>query len=444
MKRLFSMFLSLSLITTLCSGCSLPVKQENDQLVIYASGAIMGSIQSYALEYYQTLYPEVEVSFYPVKEEDSPENRKAELSTALMGNDGPDIIVDFAENQSIEKLAESNCFYDIGTDILGSEENYVTQIVERGNLDGKQIMIPLAYTVGYFASTDEILEEAGFSTESLQNPEEFYQEGIKYLDSNPGQALFCDSPENRTRVLRMVFPDTMESTEILESDLFEKYITLLQKNAERCVSLGITQENMTTPLTQLQSGKCIFAVCENGMDWESVGTLGPVGSPKIIYLKAAGTDGVCANINICAEINKKSKNIENAKNFLTILLTYYQDRTAFDDSIPKDSLSAMTYAQMTGRTILATGDQLLVDLIQSGKVSQMRGGTLDVAFWEKVEPIPEETVSTYLNVASKVGAVGINFYGGVYDYFTPYIEGQDSFESCLNQAMDYLSIYMYE
>lgn len=104
----------------------------------------------------------------------------------------------------------------------------------------------------------------------------------------------------------------------------------------------------------------------------------------------------------------------------------------------------MTYAQMTGRTILATGDQLLVDLIQSGKVSQMRGGTLDVAFWEKVEPIPEETVSTYLNVASKVGAVGINFYGGVYDYFTPYIEGQDSFESCLNQAMDYLSIYMYE
>lgn len=448
MKKL-GLFFAMGLLGLCCTACSGEVQQTNEGLVIYASPGVMRALQDHALEYFKKEYPGVAVSFYPVSEEEPLETRHAALSTALLGDNGPDVIVDYSSNQDVLKLAQSKCFYNIDelldqNDALDGAQGYSQALLDRGKINGQRLVVPLGYNVACLISTEEILKDSGFSLESVQSPQTFCDTAIEFLKQTPDKALFCDSAFNRRLLLKCVFPDFIEDAALLKSDLFQSYMTLFQLNAERCRLLGISAEQFTTALTQLQSGKCVLSPNNDGLDLERVGTLWPVGTPAAIYLQAAEQQGVCANINLYAAVNRRSPNLQNAQNFLKILLTYFQDPFAFDQTLPANEPNSMSYLQMIGRPVLDTGDEFVVENIQNGKLTQIAGGSVDMFFLEKVAPLPESVARQYLAVPDMISAVGFSSNGKVYEYFMPYIDGADPFERCLKRAEEYLAIYMNE
>jgi len=111
------------------------------------------------------------------------ETMEARLKVELPAGQGPDIILgSFVLGLDMMSLAENGAFYDM-TDIIAadeefSDENYYTAVMKAGQIEDRQYLIPLCFSIPMFASTTSTLSEIGIDWEN----EPFEQTCRRLLD----------------------------------------------------------------------------------------------------------------------------------------------------------------------------------------------------------------------------------------------------------------------
>ena len=265
------------------TACSSQVAQTNAQLQIYAEESpfdMAHDIQIYTgiLPLYQTEHPGVDAGLYQLKVDDSADAtaRQNKLNAALTQADGPDLLLlDWVELDG-QKLAESGLLFDIGELWQTPAEGYILPVLEAGVIQGQQFLLPLAFDVPTFTSTEEALAQSGFEPLAHYDAESFCSLGEAFLSEHPDMALFPDQYGRYQAVLSALFP--VLDAQTLESAEFQRTLELCRQNRQRQAEIQADAEEYRRGYTAIESGKFLFSVAEDTQARQEMGTLGALGS----------------------------------------------------------------------------------------------------------------------------------------------------------------------
>lgn len=145
-------------------------------LVLYVPVSAEAQIRP-LINQYQELYDvEVEV----VRVEGDYEVYAERVANDLAGGTGPDVLFLDYLDMDIAKAALNNNFLDL-TDILTedphfSEDDYLDGVFEAGRFGGRQYTIPLSFFLPLFLSAQTRLEELGFHWDQIETTSDFLEE----------------------------------------------------------------------------------------------------------------------------------------------------------------------------------------------------------------------------------------------------------------------------
>lgn len=432
----------------LFSACQSEVEQRNTSLSIYAEGELQEDITQYtgAVDRFRETHSGVAVSFYALPADKTIDGEKAQaaLRTALAGGGGPDVIVGTCWDQDVEKLAGSGIFYDMKLLLekdtaFALDGQYQKNVIERGVFGGKQIVMPLLFRINTFGSTEELLAKSNFQGLESYGSEAFVKNANDFLDAHPEMALFNNSDVEYRAILQAVFPNL--SVETLQSDEFERVISLCRRNMERQTELGIDARDLARPYFAIESGKYLFQCESDNQVLSSLGTYSSLGNAT--YFTLANNEGtLSADIVVFAAINAQSPNLQNAWDLVKILLTYYQDPMQY---MPERNITTSMYGEM-GQKVLLSANQGIVDRLQSNRIPFLNFVNADRSITQvPLRAISQTVADEYAGLASKVGEVCYNYTSAqVLSYFDAYVAGEREYAACLEDAIGYVTLHQSE
>lgn len=433
------------LLGTACSGT---VEQTNEQLTIYAQDELEHDITVYTnvVENYKSKYPTVDVQIYEGNSDETmtSDAEQSALKAAMASGNGPDILLGLCSSQDVEKLAKSHLFYDIN-ELLKKDtefkldETYQENVLEAGVFNDERLVIPLFFTMNTFTSTDEILSKSNLKGLTTYTAQEFCDNGNLFLDENESMALFVDQGENYQNVINAAFPVLDEKT--LESDAFVDLLQLCRRNMERQEALGLDAENLGRPYFSLESGKYLFYVSSDNTAVNHLGVFSGLGQATFFNIEN-DDGGLNGNVMVFVAINAKSHNLENAWNFIKVLLTEYLDVQKYEPEIKK---TTSMYGEQ-GATVLLSGNDAIVNRLQEKEIPNLNYLNSDGSVTQiPLYPIRNEVAQAYKNLPRRVTKVGYCLpFNSVIQYFDPYIAGEKSLEDCLDEAKNYVRIHAEE
>ncbi len=168
-KEFIAVLLILSMILTPLSGCRGDSTGPTKELLLWVPD--FASVSD-AIDAFEDKFPDVNVEAKKIDINSDQEN----LSSALMAGQGPDVIL---MNQSafrdLYKVMKNNAFLDL-TPLIEAEEDfptddYVQAVLEAGQYEGKQYLLPITYDYASYVSEKSLLEEMGLS--GLENETDF-------------------------------------------------------------------------------------------------------------------------------------------------------------------------------------------------------------------------------------------------------------------------------
>ena len=175
------------------TGCApKEVEQTNDSLRVAYFGT--DHTVSYPLYEFKQQHPDVEVTtdFQPYMDEDMiGDGFYTRISAEIMSGSGPDIIIGNYYGMNANKMMRSGAFADLNEFLEADPEfersKYNGKILEAGQVEGKQYIMPLTYTIPLVLTTQELLDKAGFDISTADNYNAFLEECLKYKQANiPG------------------------------------------------------------------------------------------------------------------------------------------------------------------------------------------------------------------------------------------------------------------
>jgi len=191
--RITALMLALLLILTGCSGSTgentttaattTVLSEDRETLKVYVfnyngTDTSIGCVRSFA----RLNEDRIDVQIEEFTDVESMEER---LKVELGIGQGPDVILaDSNFTLDMMSIAENGAFYDM-TDIITAdetfnEENYYTNVMKGGQVDGRQYIIPLTFSVLSFCSTEAKLENTGIDWDNAA-PAEVYRRTLDYL-----------------------------------------------------------------------------------------------------------------------------------------------------------------------------------------------------------------------------------------------------------------------
>lgn len=416
--------------------------QETEKLVIayddtkWGDGQLSESAQyiNNVITYYKTAYPEVEVILKGMENiEDSVEGqgRDKKFKTEIMAGEGPDLVLctgsDLIENP--EKQIEMGLFCDLNPYLEKSEELSPEilneKVLDAGEYENKQYLMPLNYHVYHLVSGEKQVENTGFSKENCSDKNGFIKETEKFYDTTKEsfpltQAyLYPDGIVNGMfqNSFPALFPDFFESETLpFEEEEIKKWFLLYKK--ERT-------------LQQKYAKDYEDSFCGDSYLWE------PIMDGNVFYVRdmtileedkltvlplSSNGDGMTAVVNTWAGILSGAENKKNAWNFIKLMLSYNGQKLTVRDN------------QLPVRTDLDK------EILSYWETNYMEDYSL-MSQVEK-EKLRNQVLHELKNISEAV--LSKDLYMKILEYFEPFVTGEESYEVCCEKAQQYYTIYCSE
>lgn len=351
MKKTFSLFLAVLLLAALLTGCAKQpegnalyqdtptVPQTNKRLTVFCIGDTHGpSLIRTALDLYQEQYPDVEVELVEPLELDAEEDNteaveKAykKLSSQLKAGKGPDILLVNDRCMDIEKLVRQGLFADMEPFFAADDfdwEPYSQGVMNAGVWNGKRFLIPLSYDFPLLLTTKAALEETGFHVDACMDYQGFLDETARYLE-DPAQTrlLFSDA-----WVLDYVNFAMLDYSGVpvvdYDNQTVDLSLPIFRATAQWYKSILDThpQEPNLSELggvAAVQDGEALWTNSVFGAYedlYAAAGVLRTEGEVVMMPIRDAD-GGIQAEIQDSVAVGAGSENLENAYNFLKLLLS---------------------------------------------------------------------------------------------------------------------------
>lgn len=465
--RILSLILTLALLLTAFAGCSgesetpsgssgqssengdLPAETEPDyswfsmpeetgKLEIYSPGNAYSSVLNPAIEIFKDLYPEIEVS-YTILSNDEFETM---IRTEIPAGKGPDLVLfsgttfpDIYKTISTKLFSDLNPYFYIDEDIVLSD--FVQGVMDGGVQNGNRYFVPLNYNVPIILTTQSILTELNVSEEDLNTCDGFADAALRFKNKYPDSTLFFDLCQGN-------FPYLTDIRTLYKNygfnfiDYEANSVDINETRFHQCIDIVKSYYNPDYDTTDsskmmveyyygggaLLNKMCIYDdYCGSSYSVyiNSANYLESKGEKTILFTQKNQNDGVTAELILCAAIPTGSANKSSAWKLMKILLS--------------DSIQGGHDVNRRGNSIFWTGFPVRKSSLRSA---------IDIG--SELTPEGEKMDQYIANVQSPTEALLIpNVYRKyIDDEIMPYIRGEASWDDCWKHFLNTVEFYKDE
>lgn len=342
--------------------------EETGKLYLYVDGSMGGSIMNPAVERFKQLYPNVEVTYEIVSDDEF----EMQVRTEIPAGSGPDVLLGYSSLlPDIYKTMSTGIFTDLAPYMSNDPEydpaDYYEGVMKGGQMYGKQYIIPLSFGINAFMTSKELLEKNGIDSESLKTWKGFYKACTVFHENNPGKALINYGVKDYyisnlflASGFRMI--DYENNNVSFDTERFHEVFDLCRMycNPEVPENLPIGNEAF-----ELKYEECFLATLGRSTPSVTISLFSLMRSMSQetpVFCPIPNTEGgFTADIVDFASIPEGSQNKLNAWRFIKVLLSdeiQYGDTTggstphsAFTAGNPvrRESLSKQVYDQIDGQ-----------------------------------------------------------------------------------------------
>lgn len=424
------------------------VPQTNESLSVYCLGnSTDAKLILAALNRYRQLYPDVEVELsQPLTEfKNNTDNNESmhyeQLSAQIMAGEGPDVLLFEEAYMDIEKLVRQGVFADMEPffEADGFDwEPYNQGVMESGVWNGKRFVIPLSYMFPLLCTTREALEETGFDVEVCKDFQGFLDESTRYMnDPDQPRRLFSDASDPNPALIGFFdqsgisIIDYDEQTVDLSQPLFTSTVQWY-KNVIETHPLEVKSSRIGGA-SAVRDGQALWTTSIHGADVDLfcvAGALRTVGEVVTMPIRDV-TGGIKVQSKYPVAVRGNSENLQNAYNFLKILLSpevqYTNDRRF-------SVLHAATESYLTE----IAGNAWVVEAGTDDFYSTNHPGS-------GVDAPSQEEIQQLLDLTREItGAYYANNNTGTTHYMWRYLRMGENFEETLEKAQSRLELYLSE
>ena len=419
------------------TGCApKEVEQTNNSLKIAYFGT--NSLISGPLYEFKQSHPDVEVitDFLPMTVEDpTGDSFYTRISAEIMSGSGPDIILISNSGMNAGKMMRSGIFADLNEfieqDLDFDLSKYNGKILEAGQVEGKQYIMPLTYTIPLVLTTQELLDKTGFDISTADNYNAFLEECLKYKQANiPGapelsldyymRPYLADAVDYDTGEVKINTPENRETIRLN----YEAVASL--SDAEGYGRGGFYAQ-------KIFENKAVFPQATQPASLYMISYRALKGTATPVMAAVRDAEGrLMAEIHEYAMINANSPNQENAYAFLKLLMSdeNYLASLKTTISISNDAMRS-SLEGMVGK------EEKLADLLQGyADETKVAAG------------LTQEEVDAYMDILAEVDGAYIR-EKDVEDAHTetiePYYDGETAdLDGCIQKFEDKLKIIASE
>ena len=396
MRSLYGKFLCLFLICMLgLTSCGLspnvdsevepapievppPVEQTNEGLTIFYTdyNEVQSHILDAAVVQYNLQHPDQPVTVKKVYTERLLETHTAaynQMLTEIMAGAGPDLIF-FAENSTgsttdWEKLVRRGAFADMEPYFEADSfdwSGYNQTVIDGGVYEGHRLVVPLEYKIPILYTSKTALDETGFAVENCGTFGGFLDE-VETMMADPAQTRDVF----RTR---LTFYNFAQYAGIPYLDYDRQKANLSFPELERGASIykGLTSvyydEDALAGAADIRDGAALWIYPEysvNGFLW-GAGLINAHDSLVMMPIRDL-EGGIQAEITSAVAVNNSSPNLQNAYEFIKMLLSeefqkntvqYRGTRLSVLDSAVFENYRRNTSHAENGRIPIADDDSM--------------------------------------------------------------------------------------
>lgn len=313
---------------------------------------------------------------------------------------------------------------------------YNANILKAGQVDGKQYIMPLTYTIPLVLTTQELLDQTGFDISTTSNYNAFLEECLKYKEANiPGtpplainaylKPYLSDAVDYDTREVKVDTPENRETIRL-------NYETVLSQSSTD--GYGPNSGGIDDAI-DLIDNKTLFTLTSMPFTYHfySFRALKSVKTPIQAVLRDA-QGRLMAEVVDSVAINANSPNKQNAYEFIKLMLEGLSDQQQVSTmiTIPVENEAVRTYLEgLIGK------EEKLSDLVQ--------GDTGEI---ETVSGLSQEDVDEYMGFLEAIDGAYIqekDVYDTHRETINPYYLGETTdLDGCIKNFEDKLKILASE
>jgi len=397
--------------------------QETDTLVLYSAGLNTTTI-NHAVEIFKKLYPEVNVDWHRLGEDEFVTKIRAEIPAGK----GPDLLYasgsDFSD---VYKTMSTGVFEDLNPYIANDSDfhldDYITGIMDEGLFRGSRYILPVSHRSQPYVTTEEALAEIGCSPDDIKTFSGFLNSADRYKEQYPEKNAivnYARAGYDANNILMFFqcsgfrFIDYDAGEVILNEERFREMVSY-------CKSLHggnpDQKEKKYSEEIKLKKRDCLFIEGPGDpltieQTWRKIQDFQE--TPVMITIPDI-SDGQTTMIQTIGAIPKGSPNKRNAWRFLKILLS--------ED--------------------IQSNANALFALFPVNK-NAIRQYLIDGAYFTESEISVVDMAEEYLKSFDHAIFYSPLIYQYVRDSMMPYITGQQSYEDCRNKLLNILELYKDE
>lgn len=411
---------------------SFVMQEATDKLTLYSYTMNLDMITP-AVNIFSEMYPDVSVDVVSLSDEEYVNLLSAELPAGK----GPDLILSPTDDfgGDVYKTMNSNLFVDLNQLILRDDEfsldGYIENVMNAGIYKGKRYIMPIEYGLLPLVTTEEILDEEGFSADSLQTYEGFLDAARQYNErhADDGDKSALSAGDTSSMLLRnfLIYGsfrliDYEKNAVSIDETSFKEVMEFIKdapKNdpPDFTDSMGaglISRRNLFD--NSLFSMKTAFI--------SEIARIQNSGQTPLTFMWKNADNGVTAEVINAAAIPKVSENQVNAYRFLKILLS---------EEIQGGNSDGITYLRY-GHPV-----------IESSLRAQMKKdfGDSDIIGSED-----EKYIDSYIDLVVGVSHASLGtpdtVEGFVEEAMSPFWDGKKSYDECCASLVSMLELYKDE
>ena len=464
--RILSLILTLSLLLSALAGCSsetdtpkdnpentptasdtpetepdyswFETPEDTGKLEIYSPGNMYSSILNPAVEIFKELYPEIEVS-YEIISDDEFETR---IRTEIPAGKGPDLVLMTRSTfPDIYKTMQSDLFEDLnphfGTDEGIALTDFVKPVMDVGLMNGKRYFAPMNYDLSIMMTSQSILDELGMTAEELEPVDGFCEGAERFHEKYPDSTLFMDmggvNPAvgdilTMYRTFGFNLIDYTENEISVDETRFRQYIDLVKLYFDP--DYDVTDESMWDDefytvghgLTDRRFPYDDHCGADYRAYVNSRTFMAGDGEEPILFVPKNQQGGVTAEVEMCLAVPKGAENKSSAWKLLKILLS--------------DDIQAGHDEKRWGASYLWSGFPVRLSATKpemSSDVSNQTPDGPDFDWFVKLVQSPTDAI-IFPSIYSRY----------IQEQMLPYIRGQKSWDECWKSFMNTMELYKDE
>lgn len=309
-----------------CSGGTQEVKQTNKSLTLCVD-RLVNDTYAKGFEEFKKTYPQVELN---VEVYEDLLAGAEQINTQIMAGEGPDLMLMTNYSTSdVYKMMKAQAFAPLDEfmkqDKGWNADLYAKAVLDAGIHEGKQMVMPLSYTVKTALTSEENLAAAGISLDDCNNMESFLQEIAKFYDLDDAERVLGDVGQlaDFPGYLSGQFLDYSKGTLGVDEQILERACTAYRSfyQDDFAATSGLMPDTGFPGVGEaIANGETCMVITFSGNSFmEAAQAVAANASPVLWPFR--NVDGqVCASVIDYAGIRANSENKQNAWNLLKILM----------------------------------------------------------------------------------------------------------------------------